>query len=284
MPVSEHHTQANALPEGAYTDFHRGGLSYGEYLAIDELMALQRPLSPEHDEMLFIVIHQATELWMRLMLHEIHAAIAAIREGRLGPSFKMLARVSRIQAILIESWSILSTMTPADYLKFRDRLGPASGFQSRQYRELEFLMGNKREAFLAPFRHQPAVHAHLEGVLAAPSLYDEAIRALARAGFPIDEAVLSRDVRQSHQPDASVEAAWLEIYRNTETHWELYELAEKLVDLEDAFQQWRFRHLGTVTRIIGARRGTGGTAGLSYLKRALDYCFFPELWSVRTIL
>lgn len=272
------------LPQGSYTDFARGGLSYGDYLAIDGLLGLQRPVSDEHDEMLFIIIHQASELWMRLMLHELHAAMAAIRADQFGPSFKMLARVSRIQSILIESWTILSTMTPADYLKFRHKLGPASGFQSQQYRELEFVMGNKREAFLAPFRHRPEILAHLEQVLVSPALYDEAIRALARAGFAIDEGVLTRDPRLSHVPNASVEQAWLAIYRDPEAHWELYELAEKLVDLEDAFQQWRFRHLGTVTRIIGHRRGTGGTAGVGYLKRALDYCFFPELWSVRTIL
>lgn len=277
-------TENTGLPQGAYTDFARGGLSYGQYLAIDELLGIQRPVSDEHDEMLFIIIHQASELWMRLMLHEIHAAKAAIRGGAFGPSFKMLARVSRIQAILIESWSILSTMTPADYLKFRDKLGPASGFQSQQYRELEFVMGNKRAAFLGPFKHQPAIFAHLQGVLAAPGLYDEAIHALARQGFAIAPEVLARDVSQSHKPDPSVEAAWLTIYRNPEAHWELYELAEKLVDLEDAFQQWRFRHLGTVTRIIGHKRGTGGTAGVGYLQRALDYCFFPELWSVRTLL
>lgn len=272
------------LPDGAYTDFSRGGLSYGEYLAVDSLLALQRPVSHEHDEMLFIVIHQATELWIRLMLHELHAACAAIRADELGPSFKMLARVSRIQSILIESWSILSTMTPADYLKFRHLLGPASGFQSRQYRELEFLLGNKRPAFTAPFRHQPEALAHLESVLAAPSLYDVAIGALARRGMKIDPAVLTRDVTRPHVAEPSVEAAWLAVYRDPAAHWELYELAEKLVDLEDAFQQWRFRHLGTVTRIIGHRRGTGGTAGTEYLRRALDYCFFPELWSVRTIL
>jgi len=277
-------SDATNLPQGAYTDFAKGGLSYGDYLAIDELLGLQRRVSDEHDEMLFIVIHQASELWMRLMLHELHAAMAAIRADQLGPSFKMLARVSRIQAILIESWAILSTMTPADYLKFRHKLGPASGFQSQQYRELEFLMGNKREAFLGPFRHRPEILAHLEDVLAAPALYDEAIRALARHGFAIDPAVLARDPRVSHEAHPSVEAAWLKIYQNPEAHWELYELAEKLVDLEDAFQQWRFRHLGTVTRIIGHKRGTGGTAGVGYLKRALDYCFFPELWSVRTVL
>lgn len=272
------------LPDGAHTDFSQGALSYGKYLAIDELLSLQRPVSQEHDEMLFIVIHQASELWMRLMLHELRAAAASIRADEFGPSFKMLARVSRIQSILIESWSILSTMTPADYLKFRHKLGPASGFQSQQYRELEFMMGNKREAFLTPFKHHPNLLGHLESVLDAPSLYDEAIRALARHGFPIDAAVLARNPRVPHEANASVEAAWLEIYRNTEKHWELYELAEKLVDLEDAFQQWRFRHLSTVTRIIGHRRGTGGTSGVGYLKRALEYCFFPELWNLRTVL
>lgn len=276
--------KAEGLPEGAHTDFSQGAMSYGKYLDIDGLLALQHPVSEEHDEMLFIIIHQASELWMRLMLHELRAAGAAIREDKFDPSFKMLARVSRIQSILIESWSILATMTPADYLKFRHKLGPSSGFQSQQYRELEFMMGNKREAFLAPFKHQPKLLAHLEAVLDAPSLYDEAIRALARRGFKIDAEVLNRNPRQAHEPNASVEAAWLEVYRNTEKYWDIYELAEKLVDLEDAFQQWRFRHLSTVTRIIGYRRGTGGTAGVGYLKRALEYCFFPELWSVRTII
>lgn len=272
------------LPEGAHTEFDRSHLTYGRYLALDELLTLQRPVSDEHDEMLFIVIHQATELWVRLMLHELAAAKTSIAQDALGPSFKMLARVSRIQAILIESWSILSTMTPSDYLLFRDKLGPASGFQSHQYRELEFMLGNKREAFLSPFRHQPATLAHLEGVLAAPSLYDEAVRALARRGFVIAPAVVERDWRIPHAADDSVLAAWTQVYRDPHRYWDLYELAEKLVDLEDAFQQWRFRHLGTVTRIIGHKRGTGGTAGVSYLKRALDYTFFPELWTVRTEL
>jgi tryptophan 2,3-dioxygenase len=275
---------AGGLPEGAHTRFDRAAHTYGRYLALDELLDLQRPVSDEHDEMLFIVIHQASELWIRLMLHELAAASASIARDELGPSFKMLARVSRIQAILIESWSILSTMTPSDYLRFRHKLGPASGFQSHQYRELEFIMGNKREAFLSPFRHQPDVLAHLEAVLAAPSLYDEAIRALARRGFSIDAAVLERDTRRPWEENASVLAAWKQVYLQPEGHWDLYELAEKLVDLEDAFQQWRFRHLGTVTRIIGHKRGTGGTAGVAYLKRALDYCFFPELWAVRTEL
>jgi tryptophan 2,3-dioxygenase len=272
------------LPEGAHTEFDRSHLTYGRYLALDELLTLQRPVSGEHDEMLFIVIHQATELWVRLMLHELQAAKTSVAQDALGPSFKMLARVSRIQAILIESWSILSTMTPSDYLLFRDKLGPASGFQSHQYRELEFMLGNKRAAFLSPFKHQPETLAHLESVLAAPSLYDEAIRALARRGFAIAPAVVDRDWRVAHVADDSVLAAWTQVYRDPHRYWDLYELAEKLVDLEDAFQQWRFRHLGTVTRIIGHKRGTGGTAGVSYLKRALDYSFFPELWTVRTEL
>jgi len=272
------------LPEGAHTQFDRSHLTYGRYLALDELLTLQRPVSAEHDEMLFIVIHQATELWVRLMLHELHAARESIARDELGPSFKMLARVSRIQAILIESWSILSTMTPSDYLKFRDKLGPASGFQSHQYRELEFMLGNKREAFLSPFRHQPEVLAGLERVLATPSLYDEAIRALARRGFAIAPDLVERDWRTPHAAHPDVLAAWTQVYLDPHRYWDLYELAEKLVDLEDAFQQWRFRHLGTVTRIIGHKRGTGGTAGVSYLKRALDYSFFPELWTVRTEL
>jgi len=271
------------LPDGALTEFGTG-LDYGRYLALHEVLAAQRPVSAEHDEMLFIVIHQASELWIKLMLHELHAARAAIAADRLDPSFKMLARVSRIQAILIESWGILATMTPADYLKFRDRLGASSGFQSHQYRALEFVLGNKRASFLAPFRNHPALLTDLEAELARPSLYDEAIRALSRRGLPVDASVLARDCRVAHQEDASVLAAWLSVYRDTARYWDLYELAEKLVDLEDAFQQWRFRHLGTVTRIIGRRRGTGGTAGVGYLARALEHCFFPELWRVRTEL
>lgn len=277
-------TQRDKLPEGTYSDFSKGALSYGRYLAIDELLSLQRGVSDEHDEMLFIVIHQATELWMRLMLHELRAAAAAIAKDELAPSFKMLARVARIQHILIESWTILSTMTPTDYLKFRDKLGPSSGFQSQQYRELEFMLGNKRRAFMAPFAHQPALLAQLTKVLESRSLYDEAVHLLARRGFAINPDVLNRDPATPHQEDDSVMQAWLTVYRETDTHWDLYELAEKLVDLEDSFQQWRFRHLGTVTRIIGHRRGTGGTSGTQYLKRALEYCFFPELWSLRAAL
>ncbi|WP_282609501.1 tryptophan 2,3-dioxygenase [Pelagibius sp. Alg239-R121] len=275
-------TTAN-LPEGAHSDFAES-MSYGDYLSLDSLLASQNPVSGEHDEQLFIIIHQATELWMKLILHELHAAVTCIRADDLAPAFKMLARVARIQSQLIQSWSVLSTMTPADYLQFRDQLGLSSGFQSYQYREIEFLLGNKKPALLAPHRHKPEIHDRLEAVLKAPSLYDEVLLLLARKGFAIDAAVTDRDWSQPYAASPSVEDAWLQIYQQPETHWELYDLAEKLVDQEDSFQQWRFRHLKTVSRIIGHKRGTGGTSGVNYLSKALDYSFFPELWSVRTAL
>lgn len=268
---------------GAHTDF-RGQMSYGDYLRLDRLLACQRPLTARHDEVLFIVIHQATELWMKLVIHELKAAIASIQRDELQPAFKMTARVSRIQNQLIQSWDVLSTLTPADYMTFRDSLGRSSGFQSYQYRMIEFLLGNKSRAMLAPHRHRPDIHEPLKAALNAPSLYDEALRLLARRGFAITAAVTARDFTQPYRPHTSVEAAWLAIYRDTERHWDLYELAEELVDLEDAFQQWRFRHVTTVERIIGNKRGTGGTAGVAYLRRALDVRFFPELWDVRTAL
>jgi tryptophan 2,3-dioxygenase len=268
-------------PHGAHTDFS-AAMSYGDYLQLDALLALQKPLSGEHDELLFIVIHQTTELWMKLALHELRLARAEIRAEHLPPAFKALARVSRIQAQLIQSWDVLSTLTPADYSRFRPALGQASGFQSWQYRLIEFLLGNKQAGMLAPHRHRLDLHAALEAELVAPTLYDEAIRLLARRGFAVDKAVLERDVRQPYSSDPSVRAAWLEIYRDTARHWELYELAEELVDLEDWFQQWRFRHVTTVERIIGRKPGTGGTAGVAYLRKALDIRFFPELWDVRT--
>jgi tryptophan 2,3-dioxygenase len=268
---------------GAHTDFS-GAMSYGDYLQLDGLLALQLPRTDRHDEMLFVVIHQASELWMKLALHELRAALRHVAADDLPPAFKMLARVSRIQAQLIQSWDVLSTLTPADYTSFRDALGQASGFQSFQYRAIEFTLGNKNRAMLAPHRHRPELHDELTRVLEAPSLYDEAIRLLARRGFPIDRAVLERDIAEPHRPDASVLAAWLAVYRGTGEHWDLYELAEKLVDLEDWFQQWRFRHVTTVERIIGRKPGTGGTAGVAYLRKALDIRFFPELWDVRTAL
>lgn len=271
------------LPDGAHVDFEQA-MSYGDYLGLDELLACQKPVTEEHDEQLFIIIHQATELWMKLILHELEAAMERVRYDDLAPAFKMLARVSRIQSQLIQSWSVLSTMTPADYLRFRDKLGQSSGFQSYQYREIEFRFGNKKAALLAPHRHKPAIHKRLELSLTQPSLYDEVILLLARRGFKISTDVTQRDWRLPYPGSASVEAAWLEVYRAPETHWDLYELAEKLVDLEDSFQQWRFRHLKTVSRIIGQKRGTGGTSGVGYLDKALDHCFFPELWSVRTAL
>ena len=266
---------------GAHTDF-RKSMSYGDYLNLDKLLSCQAPLSDAHDEMLFLVIHQASELWMKLAIHELTAAVAAIRDDNLQPAFKMLARVSRIQGQMIQSWDVLATMTPADYSAFRDKLGMSSGFQSYQYRSLEFLLGNKDRAMLGPHSHRPDLHALLTGLLEAPSLYDEAIRLLARRGLPIADSALKRDVTQPYEADESVLAAWAEVYKNSTSYWDLYELAEELVDLEDSFQVWRFRHMKTVQRIIGFKRGTGGTAGVEYLRRAVDRPFFPELWQVRT--
>jgi tryptophan 2,3-dioxygenase len=268
-------------PHGAHTDFS-AAMTYGDYLQLDAILAAQKPLSGRHDELLSIIIHQTTELWMKLALHELRLARAEIRAEHLPPAFKALARVSRIQAQLIQSWDVLSTLTPADYTGFRPALGQASGFQSWQYRLIEFLLGNKQPGMMAPHRHRFDLHTALEAELQAPTLYDEALRLLARRGFPIAQSVLERDVRQPYAGDASVRAAWLEIYRDTGRHWELYELAEELVDLEDWFQQWRFRHVTTVERIIGRKPGTGGTAGVAYLRKALDIRFFPELWEVRT--
>lgn len=276
-------TSAPRLPEGTHTDFSQG-MTYGDYLQLDQILTAQKPLSSSHDEHLFIVIHQTTELWMRLILHELRAAIDVLRADDIRPAFKMLSRISRIQSQLIQSWDVLSTMTPADYLTFRDLLGHASGFQSYQYRTIEFMLGNKNRAMLEPHRDRPHIHAALEAALNGPSLYDEAIALLARRGLPVAGEVLNRDFSVRHVSHPSVRDAWLTVYRDTEANWDLYELAEELVDLEDWFQQWRFRHVTTVERIIGFKRGTGGTAGVSYLKHALDIRFFPELWEVRTAL
>jgi len=276
-------TTDGKLPEGAATEFG-DAMSYGDYLGLERLLSCQEPRSDHHDEMLFIVIHQATELWLKLVLHELNAATARIRNDDLPPAFKMLARVSRIQAQLIQSWDVLSTLTPADYMTFRAVLGSASGFQSHQYRLVEFALGNKNPALLAPHRHNKEIHDLLAAALAAPSLYDEAIRLLARRGLGVDDSQTKRDWRETRGSDESVRRAWLAVYRDTETHWDLYELAEKLVDLEDRFQQWRFHHVTTVERIIGHKRGAGGTSGVPYLRHALDMRFFTELWDVRTEL
>ena len=248
------------------------------------ILNAQNPVTDEHDEPLFLMIHQISELWMKLAIHELGAAAKCIREDNLRPSFKMLSRVSTIQSQLIEAWEVLSTMTPSDYLKFRDSLGQSSGFQSHQYRQIEYFLGNKKPAFLAPHRHDAAIMELLTHTLDSPSLYDEAILLLARRGFAIDPDVIGRDWSETHEANASVKAAWLAVYQDVDTHWELYELAEKLVDLEDSFQRWRFRHLITVTRIIGQKRGTGGTSGVDYLTKALNYRFFPELWDVSSAL
>jgi tryptophan 2,3-dioxygenase len=273
----------DAAPEGAggiETDFS-GRMSYGDYLGLDLLLAAQKPLSGQHDELLFITIHQVQELWMKLMAHELALAMRCIRAEELPPAFKATARVSRIQKQMVEAWEVLTTMTPHDYLAFRGTLGSASGFQSWQYRLIEILMGARDPFTLKPHRHRPDIHAMLQAAFDAPSLYDEALRLLGRRGLPVPEHVLARDVTQPHVADPGVEAAWAEVYRDAGRHFDLYELAEELVDLEDAFQTWRFRHLSTVERIIGGRPGTGGSAGVAYLRGVLERRFFPELWSVR---
>ena len=271
------------LPDGAHTDFAEN-MTYGDYLQLDSILSAQKPLTAEHDEHLFIIIHQATELWMKLVLHEMRAAIAAIAADDLRPAFKMLARIGRIQSQMIQSWDVLSTLTPADYLTFRDALGQSSGFQSSQYRQIEFLFGNKNRAMLVPHRDRPADFAVLQETLESPTLYDVVLRLLAKRGLPVPDEVLSRDVTQRYTGHTGVTETWMTVYRDTETWWTLYELGEELVDLEDWFQQWRFRHLTTVERIIGNKRGTGGTVGVRYLQKALENRFFPELWDVRTAL
>jgi tryptophan 2,3-dioxygenase len=270
-------------PDGARLDF-AGAMSYGDYLQLDLVLGAQRPLSGDHNEMLFIVQHQASELWLKLMIHELTAARDHVASSDLQPAFKMLARVARIMAQLNQSWDVLSTLTPAEYSAFRGSLGNSSGFQSFQYRMVEFLLGNKRGILMEPHRHRPALFAALDAVYRAPSLYDEALRLLARRGFAIDPGCVERDWTSLHAYDESVRDAWVRVYRDTEAHWELYELAEKLVDLEDAFRQWRFRHVTTVERIIGLKRGTGGTSGVGYLRGVVETELFPELWRARTEL
>ncbi len=269
--------------DGARLDF-AGAMAYGDYLRLDQLLEAQRPLSGNLNEMLFIVQHQTSELWMKLVLHELLAARAQVRSGDLQPAFKMLARVARIMAQLNQSWDVLATLTPAEYSSFRESLGSSSGFQSFQYRMIEFLLGRKDAVMMEPHRHRAQVFVALEELFLTPSLYDESIRLLARRGFKVDPACVERDWRLAHAFDESVCAAWVAVYRDTEAHWELYELAEKLVDLEDAFRQWRFRHATTVERIIGFKRGTGGTSGVGYLRSVLEVVLFPELWRARTAL
>lgn len=259
-----------------------GRMSYGDYLQLDRVLAAQAPLSDAHDELLFIIQHQTSELWMKLALHELAAARAAIEAGRLPPAFKMLARVARIFEQLNGAWDVLRTMTPADYSRFRAALGQSSGFQSHQYRMIEFVLGNRNPAMIRPHAHRPALRAALEAELARPSLYDAALGALDRSGVGVPAHVLGRDLARPHAADPGVIAAWTRVYRDPEAHWPLYELAEKLVDLEDYFRRWRFNHVTTVERVIGFKRGTGGTGGVSYLRRMLAVELFPELWHLRT--
>ncbi|HEY7853092.1 MAG TPA: tryptophan 2,3-dioxygenase family protein [Caulobacteraceae bacterium] len=259
-------------------------LSYGGYLELERILSSQHPRSGQHDEMLFIIIHQASELWMKLSIHELTAARDHIAADDLPAALKMIARVGRIQTQMIQSWDVLATLTPSEYRRIRPSLGQSSGFQSYQYRQLDFILGVRREGALKVHEATPAIHALLSKMFAEPSLYDEAVRLLSRRGFAIPAEDVERDWRAPHADSAAVEAAWLAIYRDPEGHWDLYELAEKLVDLEYRFQQWRFAHLKTVERIIGGKAGTGGSQGLTYLAKALDTHFFPELLKVRTSL
>ncbi|HEY2071096.1 MAG TPA: tryptophan 2,3-dioxygenase family protein [Rhizomicrobium sp.] len=257
-------------------------MSYTDYLGLTDLLKCQKPLTSEHDETLFIVIHQASELWIKLCLHEIAGAIRQIRADDLGLAFKMMARVARVQANLIQSWEILSTMTPFDYASFRSALGQSSGFQSFQYRMLEFRLGNKNRKMARVFDANPEIAAVVKTALDEPSIYDEALALLARRGFPVPEEKLHRDFGEAYVSDPRVTEAWRQVYRDVETHWDVYELAEKLVDLEYRFHLWRYSHMKTVERIIGSKPGTGGTSGVSYLNKALSLRFYPELWDVRT--
>jgi tryptophan 2,3-dioxygenase len=271
------------LEKSIHTDLE-GQLTYGKYLHLPEILNAQHQLSDQHDEMLFIVIHQASELWLKLAGHEVEAAIRNVSDDDFRHAFKVIARVKLILMQLTQSWSILSTMTPVDYLKFRDTLGPASGFQSYSYRKLEFLLGNKNKRLVEVHRHEKDVYDELTRALQAPSLYDVVLRRLSENGFEIDADRLDRDFSQPYEANDSVQRAWAAIYGDPDKYFELYELAEKLVDIEDAFQNWRFKHMYTVQRIIGSRPGTGGSSGVPFLKKAIDTSFFPELFAIRTDL
>ena len=269
--------------EGAHLDFSRS-MSYGDYLQLDKILNAQTPLSPDHNEMLFIIQHQTSELWMKLMLHELRAAIAAIARDELGSAFKMLARVSRIMEQLVHAWDVLATMTPPEYSAIRPYLGTSSGFQSAQYRCIEFALGNKNPEMLKPHAHNPERMAMVSAAYESPSLYDEALRLLAARGLPVPASHTQRDWTQPYEESAQVEQVWLTVYRDPDHHWDLYQLGEELTDLEDAFRLWRFRHVTTVERVIGFKRGTGGTSGVGYLRKMLDVVLFPEIWKLRTDL
>ena len=270
-------------PDAPKLDFSKD-MSYGDYLHLDAVLGAQHPLSPEHNEMLFIVQHQTSELWMKLLLHELAAAVLSIRCDQLGNAFKMLARVSKIMEQLVHAWDVLATMTPPEYSAIRPYLASSSGFQSWQYRQIEFMLGNKNAAMLKPHSHRPDLLALVEAAWRAPSLYDESLRLLARRGLGVPASHLERDWTQAYPSSDAVEQAWLIVYRDPQQHWDLYQLGEELTDLEDAFRLWRFRHVTTVERIIGFKRGTGGTSGVGYLRKMLDVVLFPEIWKLRTDL
>ncbi|MEQ9616977.1 MAG: tryptophan 2,3-dioxygenase family protein [Phycisphaerales bacterium] len=271
--------------ESIHTDL-KGKLTYGSYLALDRLLDAQHPVSkPEHhDELLFIIQHQTSELWMKLVIHELTAAIEHVKRNELSPTFKILARVKHIQAQLYNQWAVLATLTPSEYVQFRHFLGPASGFQSHQYRAIEFLLGNKDAHSLRVFNDVPEIQAWLKGLLEAPSLYDEFLRFLARAGHEIPKERTERDWSRPYEPHDGVTAVFKAIYTHPSEHWDAYEMCEKLVDVEEQFALWRFRHLKTVERIIGFKRGTGGSSGVPFLQKAVFIRLFPELWDVRTEL
>jgi tryptophan 2,3-dioxygenase len=271
------------IPDHPKLDFS-SEMSYGDYLHLDAVLGAQHPLSPEHNEMLFIVQHQTSELWMKLLLHELGAAVQCIKNDRLGSAFKMLARVSRIMEQLVHAWDVLATMTPPEYSAIRPYLAQSSGFQSWQYRQIEFMLGNKNAAMLKPHSHRPDLLAQVEAAWRAPSLYDESLRLLARRGLNVPASHTERDWTQPYATNDAVEQAWLVVYRAPDHHWDLYQLGEELTDLEDAFRLWRFRHVTTVERVIGFKRGTGGTNGVGYLRKMLDVVLFPEIWKLRTDL
>lgn len=277
------HHNYRELEKEIHTDF-KDDMSYGDYLQLSQVLTAQKPLSDQHDEMLFIIIHQSSELWLKLAGHELSAAIENLKNGDFGHAFKVISRVKQIFNQLTQSWNILSTLTPVDYLKFRDALGHSSGFQSYGYRKLEFLLGNKNNELLKVHESDPVIHSELSTILNAPSLYDVTLSILAKQGLYIDEGHLQRDKSQPYEKNESVLNAWVEVYKDADKYFELYELAEKLVDIEDSFQQWRFKHMYTVQRIIGNKAGTGGSSGVAFLKKALDISFFPELFELRTKL
>ncbi|NBX14615.1 MAG: tryptophan 2,3-dioxygenase [Betaproteobacteria bacterium] len=276
-------TATSQVQDDALLDFSQR-MSYGDYLHLDEILNAQHPRSPDHNEMLFIVQHQTSELWMKLMLHELQAAMSCMAQDDLPSAFKMLARVSQIMAQLVHAWDVLATMTPPEYSAIRPFLAQSSGFQSYQYRCIEFALGNKNAAQLKPHAHRPDLLASVTAAWQAPSLYDQALRLLARRGLNIPATHTQRNWQLPYQASEAVEQAWLHVYRNTKAHWDLYQLGEELTDLEDAFRLWRFRHLTTVERVIGFKKGTGGTGGVSYLRKMLDVVLFPEIWTLRTHL